>query len=144
MSEGSFCQGKFGTRPVEHRCAPQRPLTNFMLHLKYVLLVDQRINSIFGKYHRCHPRWFDTDFIFIPVINNFQVIAKLVKLGYAAEDIVSNIFRVCKTLDVSEDVKLAFVREVGVTHMRVADGLSSPLQLAALLARMCRAAAALA
>lgn len=69
------------------------------------------------------------------------MIANLCKLGYAAEDIVSNIFRVCKTLDISEDLKLAFIREIGLTHMRVADGLSSPLQLAALLARLCRAAA---
>lgn len=71
----------------------------------------------------------------------FQVIAKLCKLGYAAEDIVSNIFRVSKTLDAPEETRLALVREIGLTHMRVADGLSSALQLAALLARMCRAAA---
>ncbi|NP_001036917.1 replication factor C subunit 2 [Bombyx mori] len=71
----------------------------------------------------------------------YKVIAKLCKIGYAAEDIVSNIFRVCKTLDISEELKLAFIREIGLTHMRVADGLSSPLQLAGLLARMCRVAA---
>ncbi|KAJ0172443.1 hypothetical protein K1T71_011582 [Dendrolimus kikuchii] len=71
----------------------------------------------------------------------YKVIAQLCKLGYAAEDIISNIFRVCKTLDVTEDIKLAFIREIGLTHMRVADGLSSPLQLAGLLARMCRIAA---
>ncbi|VVD05199.1 unnamed protein product [Leptidea sinapis] len=69
----------------------------------------------------------------------YKVMAKLVKLGYAAEDIVSNIFRVCKGLETSEDVKLALIREIGVTHMRLADGLSSSLQLAALLARMCQA-----
>ncbi|CAK1542428.1 unnamed protein product [Leptosia nina] len=67
----------------------------------------------------------------------YKVIAKLVKLGYAAEDIVSNIFRVAKTLDAPDEVKLRLIREIGLTHMRVADGLSSPLQLAALLARMC-------
>ncbi|XP_059062363.1 replication factor C subunit 2 [Achroia grisella] len=71
----------------------------------------------------------------------YKVIANLCKLGYAAEDIVSNIFRVCKTLDISEDLKLSFIREIGLTHMRVSEGLSSPLQLAGLLARMCRAAA---
>ncbi|CAH2088418.1 unnamed protein product [Euphydryas editha] len=71
----------------------------------------------------------------------YKVIAKLCKLGYAAEDIVSNVFRVSKTLDVDEEVKLALIREIGRTHLRVADGLASPLQLAALLARMCRAAA---
>lgn len=70
------------------------------------------------------------------------MIAKLIKQGYAAEDIVSNIFRVCKTLTVGEELRLGLVREVGVTHMLVADGLGSPLQLAALLARMCRVAAA--
>lgn len=69
-----------------------------------------------------------------------QVIAKLCKLGYAAEDIVSNIFRVCKTLDAPEELRLAFIREVGLTHMRVADGLGGPLQLAGLLARLCRVA----
>lgn len=72
-----------------------------------------------------------------------QVIAKLCKLGYAAEDIVSNIFRVCKTLEAPDELRLAFVREVGLTLVRVADGLGSPLQLAALLARCCRAAAPL-
>ncbi|CAH0663592.1 unnamed protein product [Spodoptera exigua] len=72
----------------------------------------------------------------------YKVIAKLCKLGYAAEDIVSNIFRVCKTLDTDEATRLALVREVGLTQLRVADGLASPLQLAGLLARCCRAAAA--
>ncbi|CAH0397670.1 unnamed protein product [Chilo suppressalis] len=70
----------------------------------------------------------------------YKVIAKLCKLGYAAEDIVSNIFRVSKTVDASEEIRLALIREVGLTHMRVADGLTSPLQLAGLLARLCRAA----
>lgn len=72
----------------------------------------------------------------------YKVMAKLIKLGYAAEDVVSNVFRVCKTLDAPEELRLAFIREIGETHVRVADGLSSPLQLAALLARCCRAAAA--
>ncbi|XP_013197275.1 replication factor C subunit 2 [Amyelois transitella] len=70
----------------------------------------------------------------------YKVIANLCKLGYAAEDIVSNIFRVVKTLDAPEETRLAWVRELGLTHMRVADGLAAPLQLAALLARLCRAA----
>ncbi|XP_039748326.1 replication factor C subunit 2 [Pararge aegeria] len=70
----------------------------------------------------------------------YKVMAKLVKLGYAAEDIVGNIFRVCKSLELAEEPKLRLVREVGAAHVRVADGLRSPLQLAALLARLCRAA----
>lgn len=69
-----------------------------------------------------------------------QVMAKLCKLGYAAEDIVSNVFRVSKALDASEDTRLALVREAGRAQLRVADGLGSPLQLAGLLARACCAA----
>ncbi|KAL4715353.1 hypothetical protein ACJJTC_015124 [Scirpophaga incertulas] len=70
----------------------------------------------------------------------YKVIAKLSKLGYAAEDILSNVFRVCKTLEVSEEIRLALVREVGKTQLNAARGLHSQLQLAALLARCCRAA----
>ncbi|XP_072945524.1 replication factor C subunit 2 [Epargyreus clarus] len=69
----------------------------------------------------------------------YKVIAKLCKLGYAAEDILSNIFRVCKTLEVSEELRLRFVREVGRAQLRAAAGLRAPLQLAGLLARLCRA-----
>lgn len=69
-----------------------------------------------------------------------QVMAKLCKLGYAAEDIVSNVFRVSKALEADEAARLALVREAGRAQLRVADGLGSPLQLAGLLARACRAA----
>ncbi|KAG7304652.1 replication factor C subunit 4 [Plutella xylostella] len=70
----------------------------------------------------------------------YKIIAKLCKQGYAAEDILSNMFRVCKTLEAPEPLRLAFIRALGVTHMRAADGLGTPLQLAGLLARMCQAA----
>ncbi|GBP83522.1 Replication factor C subunit 2 [Eumeta japonica] len=69
-------------------------------------------------------------------------IAKLWRLGYAPEDIVANVFRVCKTLEAPESTRLAFVREIGVTQARLADGLATPLQLAGLLARLCRTATA--
>ncbi|OWR45752.1 replication factor C subunit 2 [Danaus plexippus plexippus] len=67
----------------------------------------------------------------------YKVIAKLCRLGYATEDILSNMFRVSKTLSVSEDVRLGLIKQIGLTQMRAADGLTSQLQLAALLARMC-------
>lgn len=35
---------------------------------------------------------------------------KLWHLGYSAEDLISNIFRVCKNLDIAEWLKLKFVR----------------------------------
>lgn len=63
----------------------------------------------------------------------------LCRLGYAAEDILSTLFRVCKTLEAEEQVRLACIRELARAQLQAADGLASPLQLAALLARCCRA-----
>jgi replication factor C subunit 2/4 len=67
----------------------------------------------------------------------YKIMAKLWRLGYAAEDIIGNIFRVCKRVDMNEKLKLVFIKEIGVTHMKIVDGLNSLLQMSALLARMC-------
>lgn len=63
--------------------------------------------------------------------------------GYAAIDIIGTLFRLTKVTaeGISNDrLRLAFVREIGVTHMRIADGIDSFLQLTALLSRLCMAA----
>jgi hypothetical protein len=39
-----------------------------------------------------------------------QVMSHLWKMGYAAEDIVGNIFRVCKTHSMAEYLKLEFIK----------------------------------
>lgn len=67
----------------------------------------------------------------------YKILTKLWRLGYASEDIIGNIFRVCKRLNVDENIKLNFIKEIGVTHMKVVDGLNSFLQLTSLLAKLC-------
>uniref|UniRef100_A0A8C5KVJ7 Replication factor C subunit 2 n=1 Tax=Jaculus jaculus TaxID=51337 RepID=A0A8C5KVJ7_JACJA len=67
-----------------------------------------------------------------------QILAHLWHLGYSSEDVIGNIFRVCKTFPMAEYLKLEFVKEIGYTHMKVAEGVSSLLQLAGLLARLCQ------
>lgn len=67
----------------------------------------------------------------------YKILAKLWRLGYAAEDVIGNIFRVCKRMNMNERTKLYFIREIGDTHMRIVDGLNSLLQMSALLARLC-------
>lgn len=67
----------------------------------------------------------------------YKILAKLWRLGYAAEDVIGNIFRVCKRMSFDEKVKLEFIREIGVTHMKIVDGLNSLLQLTGLLAKLC-------
>lgn len=67
----------------------------------------------------------------------YKVIAKLWRLGYSAEDVIGNIFRVAKRISMNEKLKLAFIKEIGQTHMKIVDGNSSLLQLTGLLARLC-------
>lgn len=67
----------------------------------------------------------------------YKILTKLWRLGYASEDIIGNIFRVCKHLNVDENIKLNFIKEIGMTHMKVVDGLNSFLQLTSLLAKLC-------
>ncbi|XP_043910797.1 replication factor C subunit 2, partial [Protopterus annectens] len=72
----------------------------------------------------------------------YKVIAHLWKLGYSPEDIIGNIFRVCKTFQMAEYLKLEFIKEIGYTHMRITEGVNSLLQMAGLLARLCQKTAA--
>ncbi|KAJ8939296.1 hypothetical protein NQ314_011153 [Rhamnusium bicolor] len=72
--------------------------------------------------------------------NVFKFVEHLWNLGYAAEDIIKNIFKVCKNMDMDEPLKLAFIKEIGLTHQRIVDGLCSLLQMSGLLSRLCLAA----
>uniref|UniRef100_A0A4W5QL46 Replication factor C subunit 2 n=1 Tax=Hucho hucho TaxID=62062 RepID=A0A4W5QL46_9TELE len=67
----------------------------------------------------------------------YKIIEQLWALGYSPEDIIGNIFRVCKTFQMSEYLKLEFIKEIGYTHVKVAEGLNSLLQMAGLLGRLC-------
>ncbi|KAK7463880.1 replication factor C subunit 4 [Stygiomarasmius scandens] len=59
--------------------------------------------------------------------------------GYSAVDIVVTIFRVVKThSSMPEYTKLEYIKEVGFTHMRVLEGVGTLLQLAGLIARLCK------
>ncbi|XP_051156799.1 replication factor C subunit 2 [Leptopilina boulardi] len=60
------------------------------------------------------------------------------KMGYSSEDLITNIFRVAKNLDIDEPLKLDFIKEIGETHLGIVDGISSLLQMNSLLGRLCR------
>merc|ERR1711997_671685 len=68
----------------------------------------------------------------------YKIMLELWKLGYSAEDIITNVFRVCKTLELAEYIKLEFIKEIGYTHMKIVKGTNSLLQMAALLAQLCQ------
>lgn len=67
----------------------------------------------------------------------YKVVAKLMKLGYAVEDIVNNTMRALKSMELAEEARLGMMRELSVTRVRVQDGLATGLQLAGMLARLC-------
>ncbi|XP_026862012.1 replication factor C subunit 2 isoform X2 [Electrophorus electricus] len=72
----------------------------------------------------------------------YKIIEQLWLLGYSPEDIIGNIFRVCKTFQMPEYLKLEYIKEIGYTHMKIAEGVNSLLQMAGLLGRLCSKTAA--
>jgi len=71
---------------------------------------------------------------------SYKIMAHLWKLGYSSEDIVTSIFRVCKTHNLPEFVKLEFIKEIGLTHLALVQGSQSLLQMSGLLGRLCQVA----
>jgi len=68
----------------------------------------------------------------------YKIMSHLWNMGYSAVDIITNIFRVCKNLEMAEYLKLEFIKEIGYTHMRIVEGVSTLLQMTGLLARLCQ------
>jgi len=68
----------------------------------------------------------------------YKIMLQLWKMGYSPEDIITNVFRVCKTIQLAEYIKLEFIKEIGYTHMKIVQGTNSLLQMAALLAKLCQ------
>ncbi|XP_031559481.1 replication factor C subunit 2-like [Actinia tenebrosa] len=68
----------------------------------------------------------------------YKTLSHLWNMGYSPQDIIANIFRVCKTMQLAEYVKLEFIKEIGYTHMRIVEGVDSLLQMSGLLARLCK------
>ena len=69
---------------------------------------------------------------------SYKLLLHLWKLGYSSEDIVTSVFRVCKTHNMAEFIKLEFIKEIGLTHLALVQGTQSLLQLSGMLARLCQ------
>ncbi|CCW62562.1 unnamed protein product [Phytomonas sp. EM1] len=65
--------------------------------------------------------------------------SRLLRRGYAPSDVISTFFRVAQTkvqMFRNEVQQLEVLKIIGETTMRIAEGVGTPLQLAAMLARM--------
>lgn len=67
----------------------------------------------------------------------FTLMRKILKEGYSTIDVVQTLFRVLKFMSLEERRKLDWIKDLGFTHMRIADGLDSELQIYGLLGRFC-------
>ncbi|KAK9897077.1 P-loop containing nucleoside triphosphate hydrolase protein [Cystobasidium minutum MCA 4210] len=71
--------------------------------------------------------------------NAMDALGELWAQGYSAVDIVSTIFRVVKNNETMPEYrKLEFIKEIGFTHMRILEGVSTVVQLGGLLSRLCK------
>lgn len=65
---------------------------------------------------------------------------ELCSMGYATVDLVVTFFRVVKNLPrerLSEALQLQYIRQIGLVHVRILEGVTGPLQLSAMLGSMC-------
>lgn len=62
-----------------------------------------------------------------------ESLGHLYKLGYCTEDIVSSMFRVVKSYDMPEFKKLEYLKQIGITQIRVVQGVNSMLQMKGLI-----------
>jgi len=65
---------------------------------------------------------------------------KLYNIGYPGQDIVGMFWRILKTYDMPEHVKLSFLKEVGVYQMRAHQANLGMVQIAGLIGRLCTTA----
>jgi replication factor C subunit 2/4 len=66
-----------------------------------------------------------------------DIVMGLFTAGYAGTDIIQTLFKVTRSYPMAEGEKLEFLREIGFTHMRIAEGLNTQLQLLGCISRLC-------
>jgi len=66
----------------------------------------------------------------------FDIMEGLYLLGYSVDDLMSTLFKIVKVVDVPEVLRLEYIKEIGKCHAVVAQGLTTKVQLAGLVARL--------
>lgn len=66
----------------------------------------------------------------------FEPVHQIWKQGYSPMDIISVFARVTKQFDAPEHIKLEWLKEIGLTHMRVTSGAQGLLHLDAMISKL--------
>eukprot|EP00455_Lapot_gusevi_P027038 TRINITY_DN2859_c0_g1_i12.p1 TRINITY_DN2859_c0_g1~~TRINITY_DN2859_c0_g1_i12.p1 ORF type:complete len:357 (-),score=53.05 TRINITY_DN2859_c0_g1_i12:23-1093(-) len=101
-------------------------------------------DNVFKVCDQPHPLYMQKILGFCIQGNIHEAIQSLLgiqRLGYSSVDMIQTIFRVCKNFDMPEKLRLEYIKEIGFTHMRIADGVDSLLQLTGLIGRLCNISA---
>jgi replication factor C subunit 2/4 len=106
-------------------------------HAGFTTVNDQNVFKVCDQPHPVIVKSIIDSCIKADVRGAVENVSKLWNAGYSAFDIIGTIFRVCKGFEMNEAMKLTFIREIGFTHMRIAQGLDTELQLHGLCARLC-------
>jgi len=72
----------------------------------------------------------------------FKPVHEIWKQGYSTTDIITTFARVVKNFECPENIKLEWLKEVGLVHMRVNAGAHGLLQLDAMVSKFLMAAKA--
>jgi len=71
-------------------------------------------------------------------LNAHEKLKKLIEKGYCVSDIIGTLGKVSKSFDFQNEVlQLEFIKEIGITHIRIVEGVESQLQLYSLLSKLC-------
>jgi replication factor C subunit 2/4 len=70
--------------------------------------------------------------------NAFTDIKNIYNMGYSPADILGTIYNVSKSLDISDEIKLPILKEIGFSQLRVSEGLSTLCQLVSLIGYLCK------
>ncbi|CAO0793411.1 unnamed protein product [Mucor circinelloides] len=66
------------------------------------------------------------------------LVEQLYDQGYSSLDIITTIFRVTRNYnEMSEQLRLDYLKEIGFTHMRILEGHQSIIQLSGMVAKLC-------
>lgn len=72
------------------------------------------------------------------VFKAFDIMNELYRLGYSVDDLMTSMFKLVKVIDLPEALRLEFIMEIGKCHALVVQGLTTRIQLAGLVARLCQ------
>ncbi|KAJ3154608.1 replication factor C subunit 4 [Geranomyces variabilis] len=58
--------------------------------------------------------------------------------GFSSLDIIGTLFRVVKSFEMPEFTKLEYIKEIGLTHMKLLEGCQTLVQINGLIVRLCK------